>query len=276
MPRAKPDRISLLLADVDGTLVTEDKILTAGAIRAVRVLRDRGIRFALTSGRPPRGMAMLTEALALDTPIAGFNGGLIVDADLTVIEARTLPPEIAGKALAIVLDHGLDAWVYAGNDWLVRDAAASHVAREARTVKFEPTVVADLASSLDQAAKLVAVSDDHGKIVACEEKLRAALGGDASAARSQPYYVDITHPDANKGSVVRFLAERFGIPAGEIATIGDMPNDLLMFEASGFGIAMGNAGEDVQARADAVTASHGDEGFAKAVERFLLREGAGR
>ena len=56
-------RISLVLADVDGTLVTEEKILTERAHDAVNALHDAGIRFAITSGRPPLGMAMLFDVL---------------------------------------------------------------------------------------------------------------------------------------------------------------------------------------------------------------------
>ena len=79
-------KISLLLADVDGTLITHEKILTERARDAVHRLRRAGIRFAITSGRPPRGMAMLVKPLALDTPIAGFNGGVFVQPDLSIIE----------------------------------------------------------------------------------------------------------------------------------------------------------------------------------------------
>lgn len=271
MPRPRPDRLSLLLADVDGTLVTEDKLLTPRAVRAVQALRSQGTLFAITSGRPPRGMAMLAEPLGIDTPMAGFNGGLFVDAKLTVIAAKALPRNVAETALAIILDHGLDAWIYAGNDWFVRTRDAPHVDREAWTVKFDPTVTDDLSSKLDQVAKLVGISDDRDKVVACETALQSTLGTTASAARSQPYYVDVTHPEANKGFVVKFLADRFGIPKDQIATIGDMPNDVLMFAPSGFSIAMGNASQEVKDKADAVTESYNDEGFAKAVERFLLR-----
>ena len=123
---------------------------------------------------------------------------------------------------------------------------------------------------LNNAVKIVGVSDDLELVAATEKKVQAALGKTASAARSQPYYLDVTHPEANKGGVVAFLAARLGIPAGEIATIGDMPNDVLMFEPSGFSIAMGNATEEVKGRADAVTDGYDDEGFAKAVERYLL------
>jgi Cof subfamily protein (haloacid dehalogenase superfamily) len=267
----KADKISLLLADVDGTLVTRDKVLTERAQAAVRRLGEAGIRFAITSGRPPKGMAMLIEPLGLDTPIAGFNGGLFVRPDLTILEERTLATDVAARTVDIILGHGLDVWVYAGNDWLVRDPAAPHVDREAWTVKFPPRVVKDFNGVLDKVVKIVGISDDYDLVQRCEADARASLGERATAARSQPYYLDVTHRDANKGFVADYLSRALGIPRAEIATIGDQPNDVLMFQRSGFSIAMGNASDDVKRRADATTDSYDDEGFAKAVERFILR-----
>jgi Cof subfamily protein (haloacid dehalogenase superfamily) len=266
--------ISLLLADVDGTLVTEDKVLTERARAAVHRLHDAGVRFAITSGRPPRGMAMLIQPLALDTPIAGFNGGVYIEPDLSISSERNIDPEAARRAFDLIRDHGLDLWVYCGNEWLIHDPAAAHVEREAWTVKFSPTVVDNFADALQQAAKIVGVSDDHELVRRCESDLREALGTSASAARSQPYYVDVTHPEANKGAVVDHLGAALGIPSEQIATIGDSPNDVLMFRRSGLSIAMGNASDEVKRQADVVTDSYNDEGFAKAVERFILRSDA--
>lgn len=264
-------RISLLLADVDGTLVTEDKILTERARSAVAGLRRRGIGFAITSGRPPRGMEMLIEPLALDSPIAGFNGGVFTRPDLSVIETRKLAPDVARQAIDMIERHGMDAWLYTGTDWQIHKQDAPHVAREAWTVKFNATVVPRYSDrDLDQAVKIVGVSDDHDLVAKCEADVSAALGSRASAKRSQPYYLDVTHPDANKGAVVDELVKQLGIPAKDIATIGDMPNDVLMFTRSGFSIAMGNASDEVKAKASAVTDSYNDEGFAKAVERYFL------
>jgi Cof subfamily protein (haloacid dehalogenase superfamily) len=263
--------IRLLLADVDGTLVTKAKVLTEQAIAAVHALHDAGILMAITSGRPPRGMKMLIEPLALQTPIAGFNGGVLVKPDLSVIETRMLSPEAAHTALATILDMGLDAWVYTPDEWLIRDSAAPHVEREAWTVKFDATIVPAFTDEhLTKSVKIVGVSDDERLVAECEDVVRQKLGKDASAARSQPYYLDVTHPDANKGAVVGMLSEKLGIPRENIATIGDMPNDVLMFERSGFSIAMGNASSQVKAQAKAVTDSYEDEGFAKAVHRFVL------
>jgi HAD superfamily hydrolase (TIGR01484 family) len=119
MTRVRPARISLLLADVDGTLVTRDKVLTERARAAVHVLHAENIRFAVTSGRPPRGMAMLIDPLKIDIAVAGFNGGIFVNPDLTVIEAHTLPPKVAETAAALIAEHGLDVWVYRGNEWFI-------------------------------------------------------------------------------------------------------------------------------------------------------------
>jgi Cof subfamily protein (haloacid dehalogenase superfamily) len=264
-------KLSFVLADVDGTLVTEDKVLTARAVKAVDALRASGIGFAITSGRPPRGMEMLIEPLDLSTPIAGFNGGIFVRPDMTVLEQHVLSPDAGQRAHDVIHGMGLDVWVYCGNDWLVRDRSAPHVAREQWTVKFAPTVVEDFTGRLARAVKIVGVSDDLDLVARCERATRDALGAAASAARSQPYYLDVTHPAANKGTVVTTLSRVLSIPVAEMATIGDMPNDVLMFRKSGVSIAMGNASPDVQRQAHFVTDSYNNEGFAKAIERFVLR-----
>lgn len=267
---AEKRKISLVLADVDGTLVNEEKVLTRRAQAAVQSLHRAGIRFAITSGRPPKGMAMLLDALQLETPIAGFNGGLFVKPDLSILEQKTVPTDIAAAAIKLIRDHGLDVWVYRGNDWLITKADAPHVAREAWTVKFDPTVVKDVAASLDQVAKIVGVSDDLDKVQRCEADARKAFGERATANRSQPYYLDVTNKDANKGAVVDFLSRHLGVPSAEIATIGDQQTDVPMFKRSGLSIAMGNAPAEVKAQASATTDSYTDEGFAKAMERIIL------
>jgi Cof subfamily protein (haloacid dehalogenase superfamily) len=262
--------ITAVLADVDGTLVTQEKLLSERAITAVGHLREQGIEFAVTSGRPPRGMSMLIEPLALTTPISAFNGGLIVRPDMSVLEQKTLPEAVVAPAIELLSAAGLDVWLYSGADWLVRDPKAPHVDRESSTVRFEPTVVQSF-EGVKEVAKIVGISDDRGSVAAATEAAREKFGDEVSAAQSQPYYLDITHPRANKGEVVGYLATHLGIPANQIATIGDMPNDVLMFARSGLSIAMGNASPEVQRAARRVTASNEQEGFAKAMERFVLR-----
>jgi Cof subfamily protein (haloacid dehalogenase superfamily) len=266
----KPPAIKLLIADVDGTLVTQNKELTPRAIAAVEKLGRAGIAFAITSGRPPRGMAMLIEPLKISTPIAGFNGGLFVHPDLSIIDSKTVPNDVSPLVVKTLRAGGLDVWIYRGNDWFVTARHGPHVDREEWTVKFPPTVVANFDRLLDGVVKIVGVSDDLDAVAKCEAAARHEFGDHVSAARSQPYYLDVTHPEANKGGVVRRLSKDMGIPAAQIATVGDMPNDVLMFGLSGLSIAMGNASAEVQRAARRVTASNEEDGFALAVEKFVL------
>jgi Cof subfamily protein (haloacid dehalogenase superfamily) len=266
--------IRLLLADVDGTLVTPDKALTDRAVDAVRRLGAAGILFAVTSGRPPRGMEMLIEPLDLTTPIAAFNGGLLVDRNMSVIEQRVLPEELVEPAARLIGSFGLDVWVYRGSDWYVPDLNGSHVARESATVRFEPKLMTSLDGLTTDVAKLVGVGDDQDAVARATAAAHDQFGDHVTAARSQPYYLDVTHPDANKGAVARYLSEKYAIPTSAIATIGDMPNDVLMFAHSGLSIAMGNASLEVQRSARRVTTSNADEGFAGAVDRFILSSGS--
>jgi len=280
--------IKLLLADVDGTLVTHEKVLTPRAIASVQGLSRAGIAFAITSGRPPRGMQMFVEPLGLTTPLAAFNGGRFVRPDLSLVEQRVLSREAVEPVLAIIKAHQLDSWIYRGNDWFVRERHGPHVDREEWTVKFPPTVVPDFADKMDEVVKVVGISDDLDAVAKCEADIVRQFSSEVLcektnphrdhqppavfAARSQPYYVDVTHPQANKGAVVIALGKMLGFDPSEVATIGDMPNDISMFEKSGLSIAMGQSSDEVKHAATHVTTSSEEEGFANAVDRFILGE----
>ena len=240
------------------------------AIEAVKKLHDAGILFGVTSGRPPRGMKMLIEPLEITEPIAGFNGGVVVSPDLTPISKQLLATRRGRRSCASPsLNINWTSFSTPIATGSCRKADGPHVAREAWTVKFQPTVVKDFDSLTDNVVKVTGVSDDLEAVARCEKDLQEWSAGRVSAARSQPYYLDVTNPKANKGEVVGMFSQICTIPPSEIATIGDMPNDVLMFKKSGVSIAMGNASPEVQKSATFVTASNEDEGFAKAMERLL-------
>ncbi len=266
----EPGVVRLVIADVDGTLVTPDKVLTPRASVAVRAVLDAGIAFTITSGRPPKGMAMLIEPLGLRDPIAAFNGGLLVRPDLSVIQEHPIPPDVVPRVIDALMRGTLDVWVYTDTDWRVRSRHAPHVDREEWTVKFSPIVVSSFDDVRDRVIKIVGVSDDGEAMAQCLDEVRRLCGEQVSAALSQPYYLDVTHPQANKGQVVTTLSSLLRIPTTPIATIGDMPTDVLMFAHSGVSIAMGNASRDVQRTARFVTKANTEDGFALAMERFVL------
>jgi Cof subfamily protein (haloacid dehalogenase superfamily) len=266
-PRGK---ISAVVSDVDGTLVADDKSLPDANRLAVAELGKAGIAFALISSRPPRGMAAVIKALAVPLVFAGFNGGVISNADNEVLEQHLLPPDVARRTIGALAAGGVDVWVFSGQEWFARNADSPYNEREIRTVEFQPTIVQDFGAVLGGVGKIVGVSGDAALLGRCETTLRSEIADDAAIVRSQSYYLDVTHPRANKGAGVRSIARRLGFPMHEIAVIGDGPNDVVMFEAGGLSIAMGNAEPAVQRAANCVTGANNAAGFAQAMERFVL------
>jgi transaldolase len=262
--------VSAVLTDVDGTLVTREKILTPRALQAVKTLRERGIIFTITSGRPPFGMKSLVEPLGLSMPMAAFNGGVIVLPDLSILDERQLPAYVVPALIDVIEAHGLDIFLFRSTDWYVRSLNAPRVSREASTVQRQPVVVSNFEDVLPGTIKIVGVSEDYPRVAACEAAVQKQFGTHVSAARSQPYYLDVTNPSANKGVVIERLSRYLKIPTEQIAALGDQPNDVLMFRKSGLSIAMGNASDEVKQQANFVTTSHEEEGFAKAIEEFIL------
>jgi Cof subfamily protein (haloacid dehalogenase superfamily) len=262
--------ISLVVSDVDGTLVTPDKQLTAASIDAVRRLHTRGIRFTICSSRPLAGVRMLVDKLALTLPMGLFNGAVIARPDLSLLEQHLVPEAAARRSINVLSRYGAAVWVFTTEAWLLRDPATAYVALEQKTIQAAPEVVADFAPYLGRAAKIVGSAADFERLSRCEAELRQALGPQASVMRSQPYYLDVTAPNVDKGTALESLSRSIGVASESIAVLGDMDNDLSMFRKAGLRIAMGNASAAVQHQADCVTGSNRDDGFAQAVERYIL------
>lgn len=267
-----PDRppIELLISDLDGTLVTPDKRLTDAAVAAVHELDAAGVKFTLVSSRPPRGMAEVVRELGIELPFAGFNGGALVGPDLAPIEQRVLDAGAVQDMLKLLAGHGVDAWLFARGEWWLRDPDGPKVSLERRTVGFDPQVVADFEPVIGEVNKLVAVGEDEDLIARLETEAQLLLGERATVDRSQPYYLDVTHPEANKGHAVRALCRLIGQDQRGLAVIGDMGNDLPMFPEAALSIAMGQSPQSVADAADAVTSPNTEDGFARAVRELVL------
>jgi hydroxymethylpyrimidine pyrophosphatase-like HAD family hydrolase len=171
-------------------------------------------------------------------------------------------------------------------EWYLRNFDAPHREKEEQTVQFAPKVVSNFTEALQQGvAKVVGVSDKYDLVAEAEKVIQAEFEHgiharsttaswdcepSVSATRSSAYYLDVTHPKANKGAVVEWLSEYLKIPSAEIVTVGDMPNDLLMFQKSRYSIAMGQASDEVKKSATYVTGGMDEEGFAKGVDEFVF------
>jgi Cof subfamily protein (haloacid dehalogenase superfamily) len=262
--------IRLVIADLDGTLIDPNKELSLSTLDSVKELNEAGIMFTLVSGRPPFGMRSYVDALRISLPFSGFNGGMITDPDFETIHKHTLSPPAAQEVARFLEFKGLSYWIYHGSDWLVRGHDVPHEDSEARNVGFSASVVTTFDDRWAGLTKLVGISDNHELLATVERETQTKFRGRVSAARSQPYYLDVTHVEANKGFFVEYLSQLYSIPPKQIATIGDMPSDVFMFRKSGLAIAMGNASDAVKTAAHHVTSSNADDGFARAMKAFVL------
>lgn len=265
-----PSPISLLVCDIDGTLVRHDKSLPDANVAAIRDLTARGVAVSLISARPAAGMLPIAEKLTLCGPFGAFNGGTIFTGDGTELSAAQVPPALAAQLLDLYAKAKVTIWLFATNRWLSNDLAEPHTPREVLSSGLHPEEMLDVTAFLDDADKIVAVCDDRDKMDALEQRARTLVGSAATLVRSQDYYLDCTALTANKGDGVTRLAQLYGVPLDEVAVIGDQANDVAMFRRAGLAIAMGQASAAVQAEAQCVATSNEDAGVADAIRRFVV------
>ena len=273
--RRPADRVRLVVSDIDGTLVDREKRLSARAVEAAASLRRAGVRLALVSSRPARGMTMFLEPLGIDTPHAGFNGGEIVSPEGRTLENLFIPNPFGRLTLEMLETRGVDAWVFADGKWYVTNPAGPYVPLERKTVQMEPTVLSDFDTVVDRAGKIMGSTSDHQLLERVETEMMTGFGHAVTAHRSQKYYLDVTHPQARKDYALKSLARLLGVPVEETASLGDMPNDTEMLRVAGLSIAMGNAPEDVQEVAHFVTSDNEHDGWAEAIETHILPRAPG-
>lgn len=262
--------MTLVVCDVDGTLVDEDKQLTPATIAAVKRLRDAGFGFTIISARPVSGLRWIADALALDGQMGAFNGGTLFRRDGSIERRATVNEDVARGVFELARDVAVDRWVFADDVWYASTDQGAHVPSERRASSQSPVVRDDFDALLDRADKITFVSDDPALLDALRVKALARFGGQATIAQSQTYYLDITATIANKGDGITALAKALGVPLDRTIAIGDQANDVPMFERAGRAIAMGNATDAVKAKAADVTTGNDRDGVAHAIDSLIL------
>lgn len=264
----------MVVADVDGTLLTDDKRLTASTIGAVNQLRSRDIWFTLASARPPMGLRFQMMQLGVDSPVAALNGAMIVDPKpgLRALSVSDIGRPVGNLVGGIMDVCGLDSWAYCGLDWFVPDFKGERVEWEAECASMKPRLFSSWGDLPSRPSKIVGVSDVPERMADAERIVHEQLRTAVNAACSTPFYLDITPPGADKGTAVEWLAVRHGVELSEVAVIGDGEVDTAMFLAArgGLSIAMGNAPDSVKWLADVVTTTNEGDGFATAMREHVL------
>jgi Cof subfamily protein (haloacid dehalogenase superfamily) len=267
---------ALIATDVDGTLLDDDERITARTRAAVHAAVDSGAHFVLATGRPPRWVAPVVDALGLAPMAVCANGAVIYDPSTDrILSARTLSPELLAElaevATRIIPGAGL-AVERVGRS--AHDAATpqfvSSPGYEHAWLNPDNTEVSveDLLSA--PAVKLlIRKAGARSADMAAALAKHIGLEGDLTYSTNNGL-IEVVPLGVSKATGVEEVARPLGITAEDVVAFGDMPNDVPMLRWAGLGVAMGNADPEAIEAADEVTAPNTDDGLARVLERWWL------
>jgi len=269
-------RYRLLAVDLDDTLLDPAFRVSPRNREALRRARDAGVVVTLATGRMYASAARIARELEIDVPLITYQGALVRRASGgPVLLHRTVPRDAARAVIAVLRDRGLHVNVYL-RDRLYMAELTPAGARYTPISGVEAHPVGDLLALLEESGeeptKILAIAEEEVLDGLMAEML-PVYGDAVHITKSKPHFLEFSHPLATKGAALAWLAERYGIPREAVAAVGDSYNDLDMVEFAGLGVIMGNAREEVKARADFVAPPNDRDGVAEVIERFILEEG---
>jgi Cof subfamily protein (haloacid dehalogenase superfamily) len=265
----KKQKMRLVISDIDGTLLDPDGGLSPVDFVAVGRLRQAGVKFSLSSARPPFGMQWLIRMLGVDCTCAALNGAVLFDPIGCVYTEMPLERALVDELENRMRKCGVDVWAYMRESWFVPRLSGPRVRQNTEALRTAPIRYARFNEITEPVLKLVGASSDSSVIENCARELRREFSLRACVTASLPHYLDVTHLHADKGYAALAVALTEGVLKGEIVALGDSPGDVPMFHAVGLSVAMGQANEEVRAAASQVTRSNAQNGFAWAIEYLL-------
>ena len=270
-------KYKLLVLDVDGTLLNNQKEISPRTLAALLKVQQMGVHIVLASGRPTNGVMPIAEKLELNHYggyILSYNGGQIINVQTgeLLFEKRIDPewiPYFEKKAkkndFAIFTYH---------KDFILTDKPDNkYVIQEANLNKMQIVGVDNFAEAVDfPPCKCMLASDDEEALIGLENQWKKRLDGVLDAFRSEPYFLEVVPQFIDKGNTLGVLMTKLSVLPEEVIAIGDGVCDVTMLQLAGVGIAMGNAEDSVKACVDKTTLTNEEEGVAVAVERAILAE----
>ena len=264
-------RIRMVAIDLDGTLLTSAKKITAQTADALKTAIAAGVKIVIASARPPRSVRTFYSQLGLDTLTINYNGALIWDEHKRVphthipmapglvrriiLFAREMFPEVLASC------EVLDRWYTDRHD-------PAYTTETGRI--FKPDLVAPMDDFLKQPVTKLMLLGETEMITLLHGFVQGHFEQHCTAIRADPELIQIMNPKASKATAMKTVAEHYGIALEEVMAIGDAANDVPMLQAAGIAVAMDNAHPLVKEMADWVAPSNNDHGVAAAIEKFVL------
>lgn len=270
-------KYKLLVLDVDGTLLNDEREISKRTLAALLKVQQMGVRIVLASGRPTYGLMPLAKTLELGNYggfVLSYNGCQIIKAQNgEILFERRINPEMLPYLEKKARKNGFAIFTY-HDDTLITDSPDNeYIKNEALLNNLKIIREDEFSTAIDFApCKCMLVSDKEEALIGLEQHWEKRLAGTLDAFRSEPYFLEVVPCGVNKANTLGALLEHLEVTREEVIAIGDGVCDVTMLQLAGMGIAMGHSQDSVKVCADYVTASNEEDGVALAVEKLILAE----
>ena len=270
-------KYKLLVLDVDGTLLNDEREISKRTLAALLKVQQMGVRIVLASGRPTYGLMPLAKTLELGNYggfVLSYNGCQIIKAQNgEILFERRINPEMLPYLEKKARKNGFAIFTY-HDDTLITDSPDNeYIKNEALLNNLKIIREDEFSTAIDFApCKCMLVSDKEKALIGLEQHWEKRLAGTLDAFRSEPYFLEVVPCGVNKANTLGALLEHLGVTREEVIAVGDGVCDVTMLQLAGMGVAMGHSQDSVKVCADYVTASNEEDGVAQAVEKLILAE----
>ena len=275
--------MKILFTDLDGTLLDDNKDISAEDMSAIRKMIDAGHKFVMTTGRPLTSVKKLASQygfLEAGFYLVSFNGGLVYDCgEQKAILTRYIPVDEVKAIMDAAHACGMHAHTYSG-DLVVSEYETEQLKTYCRLMQMDYVVVKDIREYYGEFINVVVKPPikvniitpfDHSSLESFRAEMRKTTAGKLFDVFSKPEMLEFSHMKSNKGDAVRFMADFYKVPMADTIAVGDEENDCPMIEAAGVGVAMANASPVVRNAADYVTErDNNHSGIAEVIQKFVL------
>ena len=260
--------IKMVVTDIDGTIYSPQIGITDEVKKCIQNLVDEGIHFAIATGRSFESTKCVADEIGVKCPLICYQGGLINTYEGDKIDVKYVDEKLARKIVKELRSRGIHMNVYIEDVLFVEND--NDIIKEYVGDKGIHYFKIDSFDELDftKLNKILAIDHDTELIENLIKELQEKYP-ELYVVKSQPIFCEIANKEATKGHAIKLLAEKFGFTENEVLAIGDQNNDIEMVVTAGVGVAMGNGTEDIKVKADYITDTVLNNGFVKAIDKFV-------
>lgn len=266
----------VLVLDLDGTLTNSKKIITPKTKKALMKMQEQGHMVVLASGRPTPGITPLARELELEKNggyILSYNGGQITNCQTgQVVYQKTLPPEVVPDLFELADKLNIGLISYEKDAIITGMNYDQYIDIEKNITKLPVKHIENIGEYIDFPVNKCLGMADPDIAAGAEKEYEKMFGKTLCISRSEPFFIEITPMGIDKAASLKRLCRITGCSRENMIACGDGYNDVSMIEYAGLGVAMENAQDAVKEAADYITSSNDEDGVAKVIYKFILRE----